>query len=209
MAKAQGRHEPARCVHHIFPRAEFPEYKWCEWNLISLSLEAHNAMHIRDTQLLTERGRLLLQETAAARGIDTKAKVILIIGLPGTGKTTEAKRKLKSGVCYDLDAIAAAFRLREPKAEEHKAARWMANELFSGFAEVARKYSRRIVIIRSAPTIDEVQKIAPNEIVICRGGYGNETIQEERRHRMAERIQAVEHYAKHNGIVTTEIENDY
>lgn len=209
LAKMQGRSEPADVVHHIFPRIEYPEYQWCDWNLISLSYGAHNKMHIRDTDLLTERGELLKQETAARFGIDAEKQVILIIGLPGTGKTTYAKRALKNGVVYDLDAIAAALRLKPIKAESHKAARWLANSLFKGFAEAAGKYSKRILIIRTAPSIEEIIDIDPSEIVICRGGYGNEEIDDKRRSRLAARIQEAESWALANNIKVKEVEDDH
>lgn len=46
----------ATTVHHVWPAEEFPGWAWCSWNLISLSQEAHNAMHDRKTGKLTERG---------------------------------------------------------------------------------------------------------------------------------------------------------
>ena len=45
----------ATTVHHIWPAEDFPEYAWKPWNLISLSGKAHDAMHDRLTQKLTER----------------------------------------------------------------------------------------------------------------------------------------------------------
>lgn len=51
-----GRRVEATTVHHVWPAALYPEYAWCEWNLISLSATAHNAMHDRETDALTELG---------------------------------------------------------------------------------------------------------------------------------------------------------
>ena len=56
-----GRHKQANTVHHIFPVESYPEYQWCEWNLISLSTEAHNMMHDRDSHSLTAEGKLLIE----------------------------------------------------------------------------------------------------------------------------------------------------
>lgn len=64
-----GRHVPANTVHHIFPAAEFPEYQWEPWNLISLSDEMHRSMHDKFTNELTAEGRRLLERTARMRGI--------------------------------------------------------------------------------------------------------------------------------------------
>jgi 5-methylcytosine-specific restriction endonuclease McrA len=60
----------ANTVHHIFPVSRYPEYQWCDWNLISLSSEAHNSMHIRDTDELTENGERLMKRTAIKQGIE-------------------------------------------------------------------------------------------------------------------------------------------
>lgn len=51
-----GRTIQASTVHHVWPVDLYPEYAWCEWNLIALSTAAHNAMHDRDTKELTELG---------------------------------------------------------------------------------------------------------------------------------------------------------
>ena len=64
-----GRNVQADTVHHIFPREEFPEYPWADWNLISLSHEAHNRLHYRLTNSLTDEGRELMERTARQRGI--------------------------------------------------------------------------------------------------------------------------------------------
>lgn len=63
-----GRMVMANTVHHIYPAVEFPEYQWCEWNLISLSHEAHNMMHDRDSDELTEEGKRL-QDRLRRKGI--------------------------------------------------------------------------------------------------------------------------------------------
>ena len=65
-----GKNIPANTVHHIFPAEDYPQYKWEEWNLISLSAETHNAMHDRNTGALTDKGKELLERTARKRNID-------------------------------------------------------------------------------------------------------------------------------------------
>ena len=59
--KRYGRLIQANTVHHILPVEQYPQYQYCEWNLISLSKEAHNIMHDRDSHELTDEG-LKLQE---------------------------------------------------------------------------------------------------------------------------------------------------
>lgn len=46
-------------VHHIYPADKYPELFFNPNNLISLSNEAHNKMHNRETDELTEDGLLL------------------------------------------------------------------------------------------------------------------------------------------------------
>lgn len=58
-AKRYGRREQANTVHHIYPAEEYPQYAWSDWNLISLSEEAHNAMHDRVSHCLTRQGENL------------------------------------------------------------------------------------------------------------------------------------------------------
>ena len=51
-----GKYRNADVVHHIFPAREFPEYFWCEWNLISVSNVTHNMFHDRINDELTDKG---------------------------------------------------------------------------------------------------------------------------------------------------------
>lgn len=57
--KKYGKRIDADTVHHIYPLEEYPEYSFCDWNLISLSNKAHNMMHDRKTRKLTEQGEAL------------------------------------------------------------------------------------------------------------------------------------------------------
>ena len=108
----------------------------------------------------------------------------LVCGMPGSGKTTYCKNHLgTSGLCYDLDALAAAFRLNAPHEEEHKHARPLANELLFAFYTHVGIYSKDVFIIRTAPTIEELKRINPDQVVMCRGQYvkrGGDTQTEKR-----------------------------
>ena len=55
-SKRYGRMVEATTAHHVWPVEQYPEYQWCEWNLIALSNEEHNAMHDRETGELTDKG---------------------------------------------------------------------------------------------------------------------------------------------------------
>lgn len=74
LSKRKGRVVQAEMVHHIFPRDEFPEYKWEAWNLISLTQAQHNTLHNRTTGALTEEGVALLKRTARKYGIPIPEK---------------------------------------------------------------------------------------------------------------------------------------
>lgn len=65
-----GKNVPADMVHHIFPADLFPEYFFCDWNLISLSNDIHNKLHNRITGELTEAGKELLRRTCRKNNID-------------------------------------------------------------------------------------------------------------------------------------------
>ena len=175
-----GKMVPAQTVHHIFPLEDYPEYAKEKWNLVSLSWSEHNQMHDRITGRLTAKGMALMQRTATEHNIninatdtDNMTRRLLIIGLPGAGKTTYARNQMKdSTLVYDLDHIAAAFRIHEGQVHEirHGKARRMANDLLAGFAMNAARYTDDIIVIRTAPTLEEIEKINPTEVILIDAG---------------------------------------
>lgn len=48
--------KPASVVHHCWPADEYPEYRYADWNLISLCAKHHDAMHDRLSGKLTTHG---------------------------------------------------------------------------------------------------------------------------------------------------------
>ena len=62
-SKRYGRMVEATTAHHVWPVEQYPEYQWCEWNLIALSGEEHNAMHDRETGELTDKGEYWRRKT--------------------------------------------------------------------------------------------------------------------------------------------------
>ena len=72
-AKRYGRREQATTAHHIWPAEDFPEFAWCEWNLIALSQASHNAMHDRMTGRLTEAGESLRRRTIPPSPRDSRS----------------------------------------------------------------------------------------------------------------------------------------
>lgn len=72
IAAMYGRTEEAKIVHHIYPSKFYPEYAWCDWNLISVSKGTHNKLENRITGELTELGRMLMERTVP--GVDWRKK---------------------------------------------------------------------------------------------------------------------------------------
>lgn len=65
-----GRFRNADTVHHILPAEYFPQYEWKDWNLISVSTEAHNTLHDRETHKLTAEGMKLAERTLRRHGME-------------------------------------------------------------------------------------------------------------------------------------------
>lgn len=158
----------ADTVHHILPREQYPEYEWEDWNLISVNRMTHTKrIHNVWNGDLTRLGKTLMIETAQANGVPLQMTT-LVVGLPGTGKTTYAKRNLHGGLAYDLDMIASAFRLAVPgKEPQHAGARRMAAALRSGWIQAAKQYSNNLIVIRTAPDEAELAETQPDRIVVC------------------------------------------
>ena len=169
--KTTGRMVEAELVHHILPREKFPQYTFENWNLISVSFNTHmKVLHNPVSGELTKKGQQLMMETAYVNGIKLN-EMVLVIGMPESGKSTYVKAHLGEGLVYDLDHIAAAFRLKKPKEEYHESSRTMANRLLKGFIVEAPKYNSIVYIIRTAPREQELYDINPDRLVICKGGY--------------------------------------
>ena len=137
-----------------------------------------------------------------------KGFVTLVIGLPGSGKTYYVKQNLGNGVVFDLDHIAAALRLQDPHSGRHEAARMISNDLLIDFMAKARRHSKNIYVIRTAPSIFEVSQIKPDKIIVCKGSY-NITKRPDympvNRYEYLGKIQTVINYAKAESISLEEL----
>lgn len=63
ISKRYGKRVDANLVHHIYPLEEYPQYAFCDWNLISVCTEKHNSLHDRNTNKLTAEGESLKRRT--------------------------------------------------------------------------------------------------------------------------------------------------
>jgi broad-specificity NMP kinase len=100
--------------------------------------------------------------------------ITIVIGFPGTGKTTYCREHMGDGICYDLDAISSAFRLGKV---DNEASRTMANDFLEGFAAQAEEYSDDVFIIRTAPNTREITDIRPDKVVVCQTIYGHREVE--------------------------------
>lgn len=101
-------------------------------------------------------------------------KRILIVGLPGSGKSSYAASRLGADLCFDVDYLAGALRLRQEHDEYSRAARLIANALLPqvlSLAEGCADFYGDLYIIRCTPGPLELDRLRPDEIVWCRGAY--------------------------------------
>ena len=199
--KANNKAINATCVHHIFPIERYPDYKYELWNLMSLCDKCHDEMHNHYTGELSKKGMIFLRAIAAVRKIPISCKNerILVCGLRGTGKTTYVRNNLDEfSLAYDLDTIAKAFRLNNPNEDYFKPARRMANDLLKGFVLKANEYANRIFIIRTAPTIQELEDINPDRVVLCTHEYVYKAMDD--RTKALQRIKDLQMHCAGNGV---------
>ncbi len=72
ISKRYGKRIQATVVHHIYPAKSYPQYEWCDWNLISVSAAVHNKLENHSTGELTELGKELMRRTKP--GVDWRKR---------------------------------------------------------------------------------------------------------------------------------------
>lgn len=95
----------------------------------------------------------------------------LIIGLPGSGKTTYAKEHCKGCLFYDLDYLKAALTYSDVHDPDDEGARKVADSFLSSFLIFAPLQNRDLCVIRTAPKIAEMESIKPDKMVVMLSEY--------------------------------------
>lgn len=110
ISKRYGKAVEATTVHHIYPLEEYPEYALCDWNLISVGDTVNNQLHDRATGKLTQMGLNLMHRTRIPGKELSDSSLVLVCGLPGSGKTTWIQAHMRPGdIVFDLDYLCSAF----------------------------------------------------------------------------------------------------
>lgn len=126
---------------------------------------------------------------------------IIVMGAPGSGKTTWCRQNLGSGLMYDLDLIATALRGNkdlhpyEPRSRTFdEDARTVADQLLIPIVEAARRARVDLLVIRTAPTVEELGAINPEEVIWIRSESAERMLR-----RYAERIAATADMIRQTG----------
>lgn len=172
-SKRFGKKVSATIVHHIFPREDYPEFEWCDWNLISLSMAEHNRMHDRDTNELTAKGLELLDRTKRkyrreieriTGGEIAMGTVRVVIGLPGSGKTTYAlNHKAKQDIMLDLDLLYAALTGDDAHACKPDDIASFINDLIRAATRRAKEQGFNVWLIRCR--LDDDSRSISDEVI--------------------------------------------
>ena len=117
-ARRYGRNVEATVVHHIWPAEDWPEYAWADWNLLSLSAEAHRAMH-NDDGSLSALGESWRRRTIPPTPLST-----------GSGPVSDSGQKFRGGQNSALrrngnkNSHAGSARERRARANRPEAVNW-------------------------------------------------------------------------------------
>ena len=71
-AARYGVRKQAEVVHHVWPAEDYPEFAYCEWNLVALTRENHDRMHDRLTRKLTPLGERWRRRTIPPTSTDDR-----------------------------------------------------------------------------------------------------------------------------------------
>lgn len=93
-----GRMVQANPVHHLAPIEEFPEYRLCDFNLISLCNEHHNKCHNRADNSLTEYGiDLALRELRKFQYLPQVFNILQYFSMPPLNSASKMGQRTTGG----------------------------------------------------------------------------------------------------------------
>ena len=130
--------------------------------------------------------------------------VTLIIGFPGTGKTTYAKENCKGCLVYDLDYLKNALTYSDVHSADDEDARKVANSFLMPFVIMGQQRNRDLCIIRMAPKLEELKAIKPDKLVVMLTEYdisNREDFHEVDRDMYETRITACIKWCDKNGVL--------
>lgn len=130
--------------------------------------------------------------------------VTLIIGFPGTGKTTYAKENCKGCLVYDLDYLKNALTYSDVHSADDEDARKVANSFLMPFVIMGQQRNRDLCIIRMAPKLEELTVIKPDKLVVMLTEYdisNREDFHEVDRDMYEARITACIKWCDKNGVL--------
>lgn len=140
--KEDGIITKADTVHHIQFVRKYPElalskyytYKGKQYrNLIAVCKSCHSKLH-------KEKGGF------------RQAKLYIVTGIAGAGKTTYVRNNIKNGIVYDLDYIVNAITYNNPNLAAIK----ITNSILKTFIDESMKLKNiSVYIIRSSPNDEE------------------------------------------------------
>ncbi len=95
----------------------------------------------------------------------------LVIGLPGTGKTTYVKQNRGDALVFDLDYLKAVLTYSEIHSPDDEDARKVADTFLAAFVLFASLQRRDCFVIRTAPKLEELQTIHPDKMIVMTKEY--------------------------------------
>lgn len=130
--------------------------------------------------------------------------ITLIIGFPGTGKTTYAKENCKGCLIYDLDYLKTALTYSDVHSADDEDARKVANSFLMPFVIMGQQRNRDLCIIRMAPKLEELTAIKPDKLIVMLTEYDiskREDFHEVDREMYEARITACIKWCDKNGVL--------